>query len=223
MIALKPLFRNTYEDNSVAIDQLISGAAKYVFPKEHAEIYFEYGWNDGSSNSRDLMLDMSHSAASIFGIKKLQYLTEKSYINIEVEATQMAQRPSYLQRPAGSWYIHGQLTSGYTNMNQILGAGSGLGNNLQTFAISWNNGWAKYGLKFQHIEQNPMQNVTVPELLYLSRTSWDDFCYGIKIKNKYKNILFDFNVEWVNSKNYLWHPNNKVSNLFMFLNTIYLW
>ena len=223
LIALKPLFRNTYEDNSVAIDQLISGAAKYVFPKEHAEIYFEYGWNDGSSNSRDLMLDMSHSAASIFGIKKLQYLTEKSYINIEVEATQMAQRPSYLQRPAGSWYIHGQLTSGYTNMNQILGAGSGLGNNLQTFAISWNNGWAKYGLKFQHIEQNPMQNVTVPELLYLSRTSWDDFCYGIKIKNKYKNILFDFNVEWVNSKNYLWHPNNKVSNLFMFLNTIYLW
>ena len=71
LIVLKPLFRNTYQDNAIAIDQLISGSAKYVFPKEHAEIYFEYGWNDGSSNSRDLMLDMSHSAASVFGLKKL--------------------------------------------------------------------------------------------------------------------------------------------------------
>ena len=77
--------------------------------------------------------------------------------------------------------------------------------------------------KFQHIEQNPMQNVTVPELLYLSRTSWDDFCYGFKIKNKYKNILFDFNVEWVNSKNYLWRDKHDVTNLFISLNSIYLW
>jgi hypothetical protein len=223
LIALKPLFRNKYEDNAVAIDQLISGSVKYIFPKEHAEVYFEYGWNDGSSNLRDLMLDMSHSAASIYGFKKIQNLNDKTYLSFEAEATQMAQRPSYLQRPAGSWYIHGQLISGYTNGNQILGAGSGLGNNLQTFVISWNKGWAKYGLRFQHIEQNPMQNVTVPELLYLTRTNWDDFSYGVKINNKYKNILFNLNIEWINSRNYLWQNNNKVSNFYLFFNTIYLW
>ena len=72
LIALKPLFRNVYQDNDAPIDQLLSGFAKYLFPKENAEIYFEYGWNDGSSNLRDLTLDMSHSAASIFGIKKLE-------------------------------------------------------------------------------------------------------------------------------------------------------
>ena len=70
MIATKPLFRNVYQDNTAAIDQIISGFAKYVFPKENAEIYFEYGWNDGSSNLRDLTLDNSHSSASILGIKK---------------------------------------------------------------------------------------------------------------------------------------------------------
>ena len=70
LIALKPLFRNDYQDNALPIDQVLSGSAKYVFPKEHAEVYFEYGWNDGSSNSRDLILDMSHSAASIYGLKK---------------------------------------------------------------------------------------------------------------------------------------------------------
>ena len=134
LIALKPLFRNEYQDNSLPIDQVLSGSAKYVFPKEHAEVYFEYGWNAGKSNARDLILDMSHSAASIYGIKKIQYLNEKTYLNFEAEATQMSQRPSFLQRNAGNWYVHGN--GGYINANQILGAGSGWGNDVQTFTLS---------------------------------------------------------------------------------------
>jgi len=223
LLALKPLFRNEYQDNSEAVDQLISGFAKYVFPKEHAEVYFEYGWNDGSSNSRDLMLDMSHSAASVFGLKKIQYLSNNSYLNFEAEAIQMSQRPSYLQRNAGNWYIHGRLDDGYTNENQILGAGSGLGNDVQTFSISWNKGWNKYGIKFQHIAQNPMRQVTNWPNVYLGDVNWNDYTYGIQLKQKYKHFLFNLNLEWVNSKNYLWQNNNKVSNLYVFLNTIYLW
>ena len=46
-----------------------------------AEIYFEYGWNDGSSNLRDLTLDNSHSSASILGIKKIQPLSKNSFLN----------------------------------------------------------------------------------------------------------------------------------------------
>jgi hypothetical protein len=222
LIALKPLFRNDYQDNILPVDQLISGFAKYLFPREHAEIYFEYGWNDGASNSRDLILDMSHSAASIFGIKKIQYLNSNSYLNIEAEATQMSQRPSYLQRKAGNWYVHSQLSEGYTNENQILGAGSGFGNNLQTFNISWNKGWSKYGIKFQHISQNP---VGVTNILSGDGglPTWNDYCYGIILKVKYNKILFNLNLDWVNSKNYLWQNERKVSNVYLFLNTIYLW
>ena len=223
LISLKPLFRNSYQDNSEAIDQLISGFAKYVFPKEHAEVYFEYGWNDGASNSRDLMLDMSHSAASIYGFNKIQYLNQNSYLKFEIEATKMSQRPSYLQRNAGNWYIHGRLDAGYTNENQILGAGSGLGNDLQTFAISYNKGWNKYGIKFQHIAQNPMIQLTNWPTLYLGDINWDDYSYGIQIKHKHKHFLFNLNIDYVHSKNYLWTENKNVTNLYMFLNTIYLW
>jgi hypothetical protein len=223
LIALKPLFRNEYQDNSAAIDQLISGFAKYVFPKEHAEVYFEYGWNDGASNSRDLMLDMSHSAASIFGIKKIQYLNEKTYLNFEAEATQMSQRPSYLQRNAGNWYEHGLLQAGYTNENQILGAGSGFGNNVQTFAISLNKGWSKYGIKFQHLAQNPMRIVGNAAQQNLREFNWDDYAYGIQLKHRHNKFLFNLNMELVNSKNYLWQNDNKVSNFYVFFNTIYLW
>ena len=220
LIALKPLFRNDYEDNALPIDQVLSGSAKYVFPKEHAEVYFEYGWNDGSSNSRDLILDMSHSAASIYGLKKIQYLTEKTYLNFEAEATNMSQKPSYLQRNAGNWYVH--QNGGYINENQILGAGSGWGNDVQTFALSVNKGWNKYGIKFQHIAHDPVGVTNV--LSYDGGAPyWDDYAYGIQLKQKYKHILFNLNMEWVNSKNYLWQNNNKVSNVYLFLNTIYLW
>ena len=220
LIALKPLFRNDYLDNSLPIDQVISGSAKYIFPKEHAEVYFEYGWNDGSSNSRDLMLDMSHSAASIYGLKKIQYLTEKIYLNFEAEATNMSQKPSYLQRNAGNWYVH--QNGGYINENQILGAGSGWGNDLQTFALSLNKGWTKYGIKFQHISHDPI-GITKVLAFNGGLPYWDDYAYGLQLKQKYNHFLFNLNMEWVNSKNYLWHSNNKVSNVYVFLNTIYLW
>ena len=222
LIALKPLFRNVYQDNVAPIDQLLSGSAKYVFPKEHAEVYFEYGWNDGKSNSRDLILDMSHSATSTYGLKKIQYLTDKTYLNFEAEATQMSQRPSSLQRNANNWYLHSQILAGYTNDNQILGAGSGLGNDVQTFAISWNKGWNNFGIKFQHIAHDP---IGVTNILSSngSLPYWDDYSYGIQLKQKYSHFLFNLNMEWVNSKNYLWQNNNKVSNVYIFLNTIYLW
>jgi hypothetical protein len=220
LLSLKPLFRNKYQDNAFPVDQVLSGSAKYIFPKEHAEVYFEYGWNDGSSNSRDLMLDMSHSAASIYGLKKIQHLNSNSYLNFEAEATNMSQKPSYLQRNAGNWYIHNN--GGYINENQILGAGSGWGNDVQTFAISINKGWNKYGIKFQHIAHNP-EGVTNVLAFDGGAPYWDDYAYGIQLKQKYKHFLFNLNMEWVNSKNYLWQNNNKVTNIYVFLNTIYLW
>ncbi len=223
LIALKPLYRNVYQDNSAAIDQLISGFAKFIFPKANAEVYFEYGWNDGKSNSRDLILDMSHSAASIYGLKKIQYLNEKTYLNFEAEATKMSQRPSYLQRNAGNWYIHGLLDDGYTNENQILGAGSGLGNDLQTFKISLNKGWTMYGIKFQHIAQNPMIQVANWPNLYLGNINWDDYTYGIQLKQRYKKLLFNLNIDYVYSKNYSWIEHRNPSNLYVFFNTVYLW
>jgi hypothetical protein len=223
LISLNSLFRNQYRDDGVPVDQLISGFVKYVFPKEHAEVYFEYGWNDGSSNLRDLNLELSHSAASIFGLRKLQYLNRNNFLSIEVEATKMAQSPGYLLRNAGNWYEHRYLKEGYTNENQIMGAGSGFGNNLQTIAISLNKGLSKYGIKFQHIAQNPLRLVSSWQDLSLGEVDWHDYSYGIILKQKHQNILFNLNIDWVYSKNYLWQDNLKANNLFIFFNTIYLW
>jgi hypothetical protein len=223
-VTLQPLFRRQYQDDGKPIDQLISGHVKYLFPKEHAEIYYEYGWNDGSSNLRDLTLENAHAAASVFGIRKLTYINNSSYISFQAEATKMAQSPGYLQRNASDWYIHGLITDGYTNENQILGAGSGLGNNLQTIIMSWNKGWNKYGIKFQHVAQGALRLTNSNwQILYLGKVDWHDYSYGILVKQKYKNILFNLNLDWVHSKNYAWIDKHNVNNLYVFFNTIYLW
>ena len=99
---------------------------------------------------------------------------------------------------------------------------------MQTFAISLNKGWNKIGIKFQHIASNPMQLATYwPtqewQNIYLNNIAWDDLAYGIVFKKNVKNILFNLNMEFVNSKNYLWQNNNKASNIYVFFNTIYLW
>ena len=44
-----------------------------------------------------------------------------------------------------------------------------------------------------------------------------------QLKQKYNRLLFNLNIEWVNSKNYLWKNNYRVSNTYLFFNTIYLW
>ncbi len=216
-----PLFRNVYQDNAEAIDQILSGFVKYIFPKEHAELYFEYGWNDGKSNSRDLILDNSHSSSSVIGFRKLEYINSKTYINIEFEATRMSQTPSYLQRNAGNWYVHGQLKEGYTNENQILGAGSGWGNNIQSFCVSFNNFKNKIGFKLQHLDHAPTGYLN----LYSNTKpiNWSDFSYGILVKRNYRNLLFNLNIEFVQSNNYLWKKDFASKNIFMFFNTIYLW
>ena len=220
---LGSFFGSAYND-TINRDQILSFNTRWVFPKNHAEVYFEFGYNDAKDNFRDLMLDMSHSSGYVFGFKKLAYLNNIDYLDFGAEVIRMAQTPSYLMRNAGNFYEHGRITEGYTHKNQILGAGSGFGNNMQTVNLSFNRGWNKYGLIFNHIVQNPTQIVTGSiENLGLRTTKWEDFSYGIQSRYRYRNILFSANLEYVNSKNYLWTNGTNRTNFYAFINTIFLW
>jgi hypothetical protein len=220
---LGSFFGSAYND-TINRDQILSFNTRWVFPKNHAEVYFEFGYNDAKDNFRDLMLDMSHSSGYIFGFKKLSYINNLDYVDFGAEVIRMAQTPSYLMRNAGNFYEHGRMTEGYTHKNQILGAGSGFGNNMQTVNLSFNRGWNKYGLIFNHIVQNPTQIVTGSvENLGLRTTKWEDFSYGIQSRYRYRNILFSANLEYVNSKNYLWTNETNRTNFYAFINTIFLW
>jgi hypothetical protein len=204
-------------------DQTVSIYTKWMFPKSHAELYYQFAYNDAKANWRDFWLDMSHSTAYILGFKKLFILKDEKYLDLGMEVIKLGQTPSYLHRNAGNFYEHSQIREGYTNQNQIMGAGSGFGNNMQTIQLSMNQGWNKLGIIFHHIQQNPMALVSGVNDLGLRKIKWDDYAYGVQSRFKFKNILFNANIEWVNSKNYLWTMGQNQNNLYVNFNTIYLW
>ena len=216
-------FKKTYSDDTVKRDQIASVSAKWILPKEKVEIYFEFGFNDAKQNFRDLMMDMAHSSGYVWGFKKLKYLNNTQYINLNVEIARLAQTTSYLHRNAGNWYEHGGISEGYTNLNQIMGGGSGFGNNMQALALGYNSGWNKVGIIFQHILQNPYDLVAGINEVGIRSIKWTDYSFGLQTRYHYKKILLSANMEIIKAKNYIWEQGNSPTNFLFYINTIYLW
>jgi hypothetical protein len=219
---LNDLFKNNYSDDSLNKDQILSLFTRWLFPKVNAEVYFEFGYNDAKTNIRDLLINSTHSSAYTFGFKKLQLLTDTKFLDLGFEATKMSQSPSYLQRSAGNWYEHGQVQEGFTNNNQIIGVGSGQGNDLQTITLNLREGFYTFGLKFQHIANQPYLE-TGDNTVQLRNTKWNDYVFGINWGHRYHKIIINANLEWVNAKNYNWIKGSHQGNLNAFINTIFLW
>ena len=206
-------------------DQVISFFSRWIFPTYHSEVYFEYGYNDFAYNMRDFTSNQQHSSAYIIGIKKEILLSKNRLIDFNGELTQMAQMPDYLLRNAGNWYVHGQVRQGFTNENQIMGAGSGLGNNVQTTTANYIDGFKKLGIKLQRIQQDPMAiGYGSYTNLFLRTTKWSDYSIGFMGQLlTYKKLLIRAECEFVNSKNYGWVENNNQFNFYGLLNLSYLW
>jgi len=203
-------------------DQQLSLFTRWLFPKSHAEFYFEYGWNDHSYNFRDFWIDPEHAAIYIVGFKKLMPINNKKWIEVNTEIIQTAQTTDYLVRTAGDWYIY--ENGGYNNNNQILGAGSGVGNNVQTLQLNLLDGLSKWGIKIQRIQNQPVPAIAgyAFESLGLRTLKWTDIAIGFNAQQRWKNLIIAPEVHFVNSMNYAWLKKTNF-NLFAQLNMTYLW
>jgi len=198
-------------------DQLASVFIRWLFLKEHAEVYFEYGREDRSADFRDLYLDLSHSRAYNLGLRKLFPLNNKTNQQIEViiEATQLESLltkrwKSYTQY-VYTWYTHSQIRHGYTHLGQMLGAGIGPGSNLQTLSLSWVNGIKKIGLQVERYVHNTdlLENAVLD-----TRYRWVDFLVSAIGCWDYKNLIFTAQIDGIQSINYQWfyNPTSRLSN-----------
>lgn len=209
-----------------ARDQRISMYARWLFQKAHAEVYFEYGLNDNSFNIRDFTGSPDHARAYIFGFTKMVPIFAKKdeYIQINAEVDQLSQTVDRLVRPAGGFYQHSEVRQGYTELGQVLGAGSGTGGDLQTLEVSWVKGLKKLGVIFQRYEHDAdFYDAYIGDLNGQSRR-WVDFSIGMTGAWNYKNLIFTAKLQGVKSLNYEWIlkdyspdeyyiPHNDVFNL----------
>ncbi len=195
--------QNAQGDDTLRTDQLASFFMRWVLPKAQTEFYIEYGFNDYNQNVRDYVMGPTHSAAYIVGIKKIFPLQKDAYLDFGFEMVQMSQSPDYLVREAGNWYVHGEVKQGYTHENQILGAGAGLGANVQSVTATWVKGWKQLGVLFERVERDPQYH------LY----KWIDYSIGILPQYKYKNLVLSGKFQFINSSQYAWQRDVNRFNL----------
>jgi hypothetical protein len=192
-------------------DQLASVFARWLWPEEHGEIYFEYGREDHNWNTRDFLQEASHSSAYIIGLRKLLPLNALTgeYISINLEATQLESNSATINRGwTIGWYTHSDVTEGYTNLGQVLGAGIGPGSNLQTLNISWGKSLKMIGIQFERFVHNNNYHYDVVKDI---RKNWVDMSASVIAEWDYKNLLFNVEIEGVRSYNYEWQYTPKLT------------
>jgi hypothetical protein len=213
VIALAIQKKNVQNDDNKKRDQLASFFLRWLLAKANAEFYVEYGFNDYGVNVRDYVMAPTHSAAYIAGVKKIVPL-QKPLTRLELgfEITQMSQSPDYLVRNAGNWYEHSQVLQGYTNNNQIMGAGAGFGANVQSLTATWVQGWKQLGFLIERVERDPLNHVN----------HWLDLGIGVLPQWKYKNVIFSGKLQFINSSNYAWEKEVNRFNVHSRLSIQYL-
>lgn len=188
-------------------NQLISIFMRWVFKESNAEIYFEYGREDHSADTRDFLIESSHSAAYILGFRKLYIInkSESSFIQLLIETTKLSSDQTTINRKGGmangSWYQHSRIQYGYTHRGQLLGAGIGPGSNLQTFHLSWNRGLKQIGIELERFVHN---NDFWYNFIKDPRTNWIDLSATLNANWDYKHFILFGKMKFISSINYQW-------------------
>ena len=73
--------------SSIPSDGAVSFFGRWILPKNHAEFYIEYGYNDFKVNLRDFAANANHSSAYIAGFKKVITFKNNQLIDIAGEIT----------------------------------------------------------------------------------------------------------------------------------------
>ncbi len=211
-------------------DQRASVFIRWLWQKEKAEFYWEFGREDHAFNVRDLLVQPDHTRAYVVGFRKLIQLNahKDQYIQFNMELTQLAQTGTNPERPTGSLYLHyADISQGYTNKGQLLGAGIGPGSNLQMVSVSWVKTLKTIGIQVERfVHDNDFQTTYIRDI----RANWVDLGITAFGDWDWKNLLFSVKLQAINSYNYQYryipvasiHPNfwTPAKNTFNFQSQI---
>ena len=118
-------------------DQRFSFTVDYVFPRVGFEVYLEWARNDFSPGMDFIIRYPFHTQGWTVGAQKAFDLPAGLQLQVMLEVTFLECSADYdrLINWASTFYAHHQVTQGYTNRGQWLGAGIGTGGNSQYFGF----------------------------------------------------------------------------------------
>lgn len=186
----------------VAMDQLFSLFARWVFPSAGFEAYVEWARFEEPLSFRDLLESPGHSEGYTLGFQWAHPLTDRRVFRLQSEASYLEPDPSLRIRPVATTYTSRGVPQGFTNFGKTLGAAIGPGASSQwlagdLFAPRWRLGaylnrirWDN-GVLFEDIvPQYKRQDVTLSAGLRGS-VSWQGTSFLIDVAHAARfNYLF---------------------------------
>lgn len=134
---LNPFYNDNDWQSGNGEDQKASVYVDWMFPSVGFESYFEYGFDDYTS---DMFTNPFHTAVYTVGINQIIPVSPVkdvySKLNIECSFFEISQDFQLEWRYMG-YYAHGSISQGYTNKGQIIGAGSGYFGNSQYISYTF--------------------------------------------------------------------------------------
>jgi hypothetical protein len=186
---------------------------RQVFPKDHAEIYFEWARNDGGANLRDVLVELEHSTAYTLGSSRFFILKKDQFIKVAMELTHLQSPATFLLRDEPIWYVHSVAPrDGYTNEGRYIGAGIGPGSNSLMFDISYIRNINSFGIKFErYVHNNDLYyKAFAGSLNFVS--NWVDYSSTFYAKIKLKKILISTEYTPIYTYNYEYFQADDIKN-----------
>ncbi len=182
--------------------------ARYIMPKDKAELYFEFGRNDKMPTPINIATDNGFPRAYVAGFRKLvpiQNPADQKYIELAGELTQLQLPTSTATFEGQSWYTSANVQHGYTNQGKVLGAGIGPGSNSQNIAISYVHGFTKLGVQFERLLHNNDFYYNAFIITNDATRHWVDVSTTFIANYKYKRFLLSSKMGFIRSLNYEWY------------------
>ena len=202
--AISNLFRENDKFDDIVRDQLASLFFRYFWTKTKSELYFEFARNDAAFNIRDFFMEPNHSAAYLFGFRKLFPFAGKKnqFIETSFEWTILSQSSSRAFRNASTFYIHSRVRQGYTNRGEILGASIGPSSNSQTLEVNWVSGLNKIGLTLERYTHNEDLYIDLFTDIQDFLRPWVDASLFLNGSWQFNNMIIDGHIGFIKSFNY---------------------
>lgn len=195
-----------YGYNNGASATMGSLYARYVMPKDRAEVYIEFGRNDKAPTPLNIVTENNYPRAYVAGFRKLVPINHKQkFIEIAAELAQLQLPTTPLTFEGNSWYTSKAVPHGFTNDGQILGAHIGPGSNSQLGSISYVNGFTKIGVEFERLVHN---NDFYYNAFIVTRDPtrhWVDVSTTLVGNYAYKKLMVSGRAAFIRSLNYQWY------------------
>ncbi len=190
---------------------------RYAMPKEHAEVYMEYGRSNKLATPFNLIGDTIPTGFTA-GFRKLFIKPgNKAGILLGIEITQLQlpdarlifNKDAIFSIPkTNSWYTHPYVTQGYTHEGQILGASVGPGGNSEMISLSWVKGLKKIGFSAERLVHNNdfyYYNYFNGNIGNGSAVKyWVDWNVSFQFQWNFKQFLLSGFITQTNAINYRW-------------------